>query len=82
MRKLNFVKALLIAVIALLGGGKTVAQTYSLVTDASTLKAGDEIIITNGTSGIVYAMKPYASGNNCKAETITIGSDGNIVVDP
>ena len=79
MRKLNFVKALLIAVIALLGGGKTVAQTYSLVTDASTLKAGDEIIITNGKSGDVYAMKPWGGKNNCSAEEITINSEGKIV---
>ena len=79
MRKLNFVKALLIAVIALLGGGKTVAQTYSLVTDASTLKAGDEIIITNGTSGKVNAMKPWGGKNNCSAEELTINSEGKIV---
>ena len=53
-------------------------NVYELVTDASVLKAGDKIIITNGKSGDVYAMQPYSSGNNCQTESITIGEDGKI----
>ena len=56
MRKLNFVKALLIAVIALLGGGKTVAQTVEYVeTDIANLSTGDGVVIVDKTSK--YAMK-------------------------
>lgn len=57
-------------------------SVYELVTDASVLKAGDKIIITNGksgTSGSVYAMKPWGGNNNCSAEEITINSEGKIV---
>ena len=56
-------------------------NVYELVTDESVLKAGDKIIITNGKSGDVYAMKPWVfDENNCKQETesITIGVDGKI----
>lgn len=48
-------------------------ETYSLVTEASTLKAGDKVVIVNGTK----AMLAWESGNNCKPTNITI-TDGVI----
>ena len=42
------------------------------------MKAGDKIIITNGKSGDVYAMKPWVSGNNCQPESIKKVEDGKI----
>ena len=49
--------------------------SYSLVTDATSLKAGDVIVITNDDSTV--GMKAYDSGNNCKGTAIT-ASEGNI----
>lgn len=53
-------------------------ELFSLVTDASTLKAGDILIITTAIfSGNVNVMKPYSyGGNNCKAESIRVCDDG------
>lgn len=84
MRKTFLLKALIIACISsIFGGGNAVAQgtsndEFTLVTDASTLKAGDILIITNGTSGTVKAMKAFnsnASKNNCKTVDVTINTD-------
>lgn len=48
-------------------------NVYELVTDASVLKAGDKIIITNGTSGSVYAMiKREKTNTYCNSTNITI----------
>lgn len=52
---------------------------FTLVTEATTLKAGDILIITNGNSGEVKAMKAYdGSAKNCKTETVTLEEDGSI----
>ena len=40
------------------------SNVYELVTDASTLKAGDKIIFTNGASSYVYAMSSTQNSNN------------------
>ena len=48
-------------------------NVYELVTDASVLKAGDKIIITNGKSGEVYAMiKREKTNTYCNSTKITI----------
>ena len=50
-----------------IGGG------WSLVTDASTLSSGDEIVITNADSSL--GAKAYSSGNNVKTASVTASGD-------
>ena len=55
------------------------APVYKLVTDASVLKAGDQLIIASGTKGTISAMKKYESGSNCKAaDDVKINADGTL----
>ena len=45
---------------------------YTLVTDASTLAAGDKLIIVGADkNGAYYGLKAYESGNNFKSEAIS-----------
>lgn len=41
-------------------------ELFSLVTDASTLKAGDILIITSGKENLFNVMESYDKGDNCK----------------
>lgn len=50
-----------------------VQQGYKLVTDPSTLAAGDKIVIANEAKD--YGMKLYADGNNCKGASITVSDN-------
>ncbi len=50
-----------------------VQQGYKLVTDPSTLAAGDKIVIANEAKD--YGMKLYSDGNNCKATSITVSDN-------
>ena len=54
------------------------AAEYELVTDASTLKEGDKILIVGSKDGSYYALAPYASGNNCKRNDIS-APDSNVI---
>lgn len=56
--------------------GPAGSSSYSLVTDASTLKAGDVIIIANAVAEM--AMSKTSDGNNRPAVAITINDDGTI----
>lgn len=59
------------------------ADRWVLVTDASTLAAGDEIIIaSSATAGPAYAVSTVQNANNRGVASVTIArdSDGNIVV--
>lgn len=44
------------------------SNVFELVTDATTLKAGDKIILTNGASGYVYAMGAQSNNNRSTTE--------------
>ncbi len=52
--------------------------SYTLVTDASTLKAGDKILIVGIESDTYYALAPYVSGNNCKRNEVSAPVDNVI----
>ncbi len=63
------------------------SNVYELVTDASTLKAGDKIIFTNGASGYVYAMgsqngnyRPKTSTSSLVTENKVTAPDGTQVI--
>ena len=59
------------------------ADRWVLVTDASTLAAGDEIIIANSaTVGAAYAISTTQNQNNrgCAAITITRDTDGQMII--
>ena len=60
--------------IALTSSAADDAKVYTLVTDASTLAAGDEIIFVSAVAdnGVYNAMKIYESGNNVKVEAIEL----------
>ncbi len=55
-----------------------VASKYELVTDASTLVAGDEIIIVGIDGDNAYALSITQNNNNRAATSVTIASDGTI----
>ena len=57
-----------------------VASKYELVTDASTLKADDEIIIVDyeETMGASYAISTIQNTNNRAATSVEVASDGTI----
>ena len=60
-------------------GHVAVMTNYELVTDAASLKAGDQLIIVGANADGAYSvMIPYASGNNLKAESINAPVDGKI----
>ena len=69
-------KHLLSLSLALCMGIGANADTYSLVTDASTLAAGDKIIIAADS----YALGTTQNTNNRKAESITVSN--NKIIDP
>ncbi len=52
-----------------------VANKYEIVSDASTLKAGDEIIIVGGDGDNAYALSISQNNNNRAATSVTIASD-------
>ena len=61
-----------------------VGEKFSLVTDASKLKAGDKLLIVgigNNAEETYYALKQYETGNNCKTIGIPTPIDGTITVD-
>ena len=51
------------------GGGSS--DKYELVTSASSLAAGDKLLIVGVESGTYYALKPYVSGNNCGRNAVS-----------
>lgn len=54
-------------------------ETYELLTDASTLAAGDVLLIANGTKGKVYLASKWIDGRlNVDATAVTISDDGFI----
>lgn len=60
-----------------------IADRWVLVTDASTLAAGDEIIIANSaTAGAAYAISTTQNNNNRGRTTVSIAqdSDGQMVI--
>ncbi len=57
------------------------AAEYELVTDASTLKEGDKILIVGSKDNSYYALAPYASGNNCKRNDISAPVSNIITAD-
>ena len=60
-----------------------VSDRWVLVTDASTLAAGDEIIITNSaTAGAAYAMSTTQNNNNRGRVAVSIAqdTDGQMIV--
>ena len=61
-------------------GNVAVMTQYELVTDAASLKDGDQIIIVGANADGAYSvMIPYASGaNNLKAESVSAPVDGKI----
>ncbi len=57
-------------------GGGDEEGAFQLVTDASTLSAGDKIIIANaGTAGSAYAIANTEKSNNRTATAVTVTSD-------
>jgi len=62
---------------AVLFAGSMMAANFRLVTDASTLKAGDEVIIISPDS--TYALGTTQNSNNRKAEAITASEECVIV---
>ncbi len=54
------------------------SNVYELVTDASTLKAGDKIIFTNGASGYVYAMGEQKANNFAATTNWSLVSDNQV----
>ena len=56
-----------------------VASKYELVTDATTLKADDEIIIVDyEASGATYAISTNQKSSNREATSVTVADDGTI----
>ena len=47
------------------------SDKYELVTSASSLAAGDKLLIVGVESGSYYALKPYVSGNNCGRNAVS-----------
>lgn len=60
----------LYAVFAISSGSGS-SDKYELVTSASSLAAGDKILIVGVESGTYYALKPYISGNNCGRNAVS-----------
>ena len=58
---------------------ETPAEKWELVTDASTLKAGDKIIIVANSDGIIYALGSDV-GNYRKNIEIVQNSDGSVSI--
>jgi hypothetical protein len=59
--------------VAALFAGSMMAETFTLVKDASTLADGDEIVILNVEGD--YALSTAQQTNNRKAVAVTIGSE-------
>ena len=57
------------------------ASEYELVTDASTLEVGQQVIITNGIDGSCYAMSETQNTNNRSVQSITITDGVPAIVD-
>ena len=55
-------------------------EEWRIVTDPSTLVAGDQVILTGIKADVLYAAGTYASGNNVKADTGNAISETNGVV--
>ena len=63
--------------IALTSSAADDAKVYTLVTDASTLAAGDEIIFVSAEAdnGVYNAMTAYVSGNNVKVAAVDVAGE-------
>ena len=48
---------------------ESVTETWSVVSDPSTLKAGDKVILTGVKNDVTYAAGTYSSGSNVQADT-------------
>ena len=59
--------------------GTQTGDIYELVSDVSTLSAGDKLVLLTGTSGSVYALSTTINTNNIDATSVTIGSDGKYI---
>lgn len=55
--------------------------SYHLVTDASELGSGDQILIVGIDGETYYALAPYVSGNNCKPNEVATPVDDAISTD-
>ncbi|MBQ6161342.1 MAG: chitobiase/beta-hexosaminidase C-terminal domain-containing protein [Prevotella sp.] len=55
------------------------SDKFELVTDASTLSAGDIIILVGSDKGSYYALGTTQNNNNRAAEAVSIETDGTII---
>jgi hypothetical protein len=66
-------KLLLCSLLMLVGASSAAwADTYELVTDASTLAEGDQIIVAGVNSNTYYAMSPSVSSKNPKIQATSV----------
>lgn len=75
-QRLHFLPFVLsLALLLLPSVGLRAQETFSLVTDASTLSAGDRIVIANTEAGVAMSAK---QGNNSRAAVTVSIADGNL----
>ena len=72
MRKITLLKSLFVALTLSFFSFSVMGETYQLVTDVTSLSAGDKIVVTNGAD---KAMALYVSGNNCKTVDVMISNN-------
>ncbi len=72
MKKFTLLKSLFVALTLSFFSFSVMGETYQLVTDVTSLSAGDKIVVTNGTD---KAMALYVSGNNCKTVDVMISNN-------
>ena len=72
MKKITLLKSLFVALTLSFFSFSVMGETYQLVTDVTSLSAGDKIVVTNGTD---KAMALYVSGNNCKTVDVMISNN-------
>lgn len=76
MKNRFLLKTFILLVVLVVGSLNVWAQVYDLVTDVSSLAAGDVILITNSKdAGSVYALGTTQNTNNRKAESVTVSND-------
>lgn len=75
-QRLHFLPFVLsLALLLLPSIGLRAQETFTLVTDASTLSAGDRIVIANTEAGVAMSAK---QGNNSRAAVTVSIADGNL----
>jgi hypothetical protein len=75
-QRLHFLPFVLsLALLLLPSVGLRAQETFTLVTDASTLSAGDRIVIANTEAGVAMSAK---QGNNSRAAVTVSIADGNL----